>query len=117
MTKKEAFIDEVKSILAHGYEFSPDAQTYFESLQTSKDSEKPKFTENGRRILEYMQQNREVTNNLFKAKDIAEGLEISSRSVSGAIRKLVTDGFVEKLGESPIVYSLTSTGVEFVFED
>ena len=45
-----------------------------------------------------------------KAKDIGEGLFISSRAVSGAIRKLVTDGYVEKIGQEPVVYALTEKG-------
>ena len=44
------------------------------------------------------------------AKDIGEGLFISSRAVSGAIRKLVTDGYVEKIGQDPVVYALTEKG-------
>jgi Mn-dependent DtxR family transcriptional regulator len=55
-------------------------------------------------------------NNMFKAKDIAEGIFVSSRSVSGAIRKLVTDGFVEKTGQDPIIYSLTTAGKEVTIE-
>ena len=47
---------------------------------------------------------------MAKAKDIGEGLFISSRAVSGAIRKLVTDGFVEKVGENPVLYSITEKG-------
>jgi predicted transcriptional regulator len=47
---------------------------------------------------------------MFKAKDIAEGLFISSRAVSGAIRKLVTDGYVEKVGQDPTIYSITDKG-------
>ena len=43
-------------------------------------------------------------------KDIAEGLFISSKSISGAIRKLVTDNYVEKVGENPSVYSITEKG-------
>jgi predicted transcriptional regulator len=47
---------------------------------------------------------------MWKARDVAEGLFISSRAVSGAMRKLVTDGFVEKVGESPVIYSITENG-------
>ena len=43
-------------------------------------------------------------------RDIAEALFVSSRSVSGAMRKLVTDGFVEKIGQDPVMYSLTEKG-------
>jgi predicted transcriptional regulator len=54
---------------------------------------------------------------MFKAKDIAEGLFISSRAVSGAIRKLVTDGYVEKVGQDPVIYSITEEGKNIKFED
>ena len=52
-----------------------------------------------------------------KAKDIGEGLFISSRAVSGAIRKLVADGYVEKIGQDPVVYSLTEKGKTITIED
>ena len=68
--------------------------------------------ENGKLVLKYMQDNKENYNNLFKAKEIGEGLGISSRTASGAMRKLVTDGYIEKIGESPVVYSLTESGTE-----
>ena len=35
---------------------------------------------------------------------------MSSRTVSGAMRKLVTDGFVEKIGQDPVMYTLTEQG-------
>ena len=76
------------------------------------DSSKPKFTENGKLVLQYMKDNKDNYNNLFKAKEIGEGLGISSRTASGAMRKLVTDGYIEKIGESPVVYSLTVAGIE-----
>jgi predicted transcriptional regulator len=38
---------------------------------------------------------------------------ISSRKISGAIRKLVTDGFVDKYGQNPVIYSLTEKGKNF----
>ena len=50
---------------------------------------------------------------MWKAKDIAERMGISSRGVSGAMRKLVSDGFCEKIGENPIVYKLTEKGKNF----
>ena len=53
----------------------------------------------------------------FKAKSVGEGLEISSRTVSGGMRKLVTDGYVEKVGENPTVYSLTAAGKEVTFNE
>lgn len=73
--------------------------------------EKPLFTESGIQILEYLQNNADTKN--LKAKDIADGMDISSRKVSGAIRKLVTDGFVNKFGKGPVLYSLSEKGKEF----
>lgn len=122
MTKKQSFITMVEHLLQYPIEkiddFSyEDAMIYFESLKASKEKEKVAFTENGKKILVYMQKQKDNVNNLFKAKEIAEGLFISSRSVSGAIRKLVTDGYVEKIGETPASYSLTDTGVNVTFSD
>ena len=71
------------------------------------------LTENGIKILTYMKENYENCNNAFKAKDIGEGLFISSRSVGGAMRKLVNDGFVTKTTGNPTIYSLTDKGKDF----
>lgn len=112
MSKKEMFVNEIEGLIAEGkIELSEDASTYFEALKDGKgDKEKKQFTENGIMILQYMRDNKENYNNLFKAKDIGEGLGISSRTASGAMRKLVTDGYVEKLGDAPAVYALTESG-------
>ena len=53
---------------------------------------------------------------MWKAKDIAEELFVNSRKVSGAMRKLVNDGFVEKLGKEPVVYELTEKGKNIVID-
>lgn len=78
--------------------------------QSQNYKEKPLFTESGLQILEYLQG---VEPNKMKASDIAQGMGISSRKVSGAIRKLVSDDFVEKFGASPVIYSLTEKGKNF----
>lgn len=54
---------------------------------------------------------------MWKAKDIAEGLFVSSRTVSGSIRKLVTDGFVEKVSQDPVIYSITEKGKNINIEE
>jgi predicted transcriptional regulator len=41
-------------------------------------------------------------------------MNISSRGASGTLRKLVNDGFCEKLGQDPVIYSLTEKGKTFV---
>lgn len=110
MSKKQDFISEVnKMIDALGYEWQSDnAKAYWEAFISIKEEEKPEFTDNGKLILKYMQEHSETDN--FKAKDIGEGLFVSSRTVSGAIRKLVTDGYVEKIGQDPVIYTLTEKG-------
>ena len=116
MSKKETFIAEIEAIIekmkATGeWSLSDDALIYFEALKGAADKEKPAFTENGKAILQFMQENKETYNNLFKAKEVGEGMNITSRTASGAMRKLVTDGYVEKMGENPVVYSLTDKGM------
>ena len=73
------------------------------------------FTDNGKLILKYLQDN--VQETMWKARDVAEGLFISSRAVSGAMRKLVSDGYVEKMGQDPVIYSLTEKGKNIKIED
>lgn len=81
---------------------------YWDKFKGNSDIEKPLFTENGKNILVFLQTHPE--NSTWKAKDIASGMFISSRSVSGGIRKLVNDGFVEKVGQDPTIYSITEKG-------
>lgn len=109
MTKKEEFIAYVKNLI-NEEEMPEGARTYWEGFCTKEEIEKPLFTDNGKLILGFLQENVDTT--MWKAKDIAEGLFISSRSVSGAMRKLVTDGYVEKVGENPSVYTITTKGKE-----
>lgn len=119
MTKKDAFIEIVKKeifdrddIYVENYpDIFEDAKSYFLTLVNTQEKEKPPFTENGKMILDFMIANLTEFNNLFKSKDIAERIGVSSRTVSGAIRKLVTDGYVEKMEGSPITYSLTEKGI------
>lgn len=125
MSKKETFINEIGILMEQALScqemvfegLSSDALDYWNGLNATGDSEKPAFTENGKLVLRYIQENKDTYNNLFKAKDLGEGIGISSRTASGALRKLVNDGYVEKVGEAPVIYSLTEKGVSAVFED
>jgi len=87
-----------------------EVQDVYNMLQEQQAMEKPMFTESGLSILEYLQT---CDAKSLKARDIADGMVISSRQVSGAIRKLVTDGFVDKYGQNPVIYSLTEKGRNF----
>lgn len=86
---------------------------YLNILKEVKD-EKPVLTENGKLILKYMQERQDVR--CWKAKDLAEQMCISSRGASGTLRKLVNDGFCEKLGAEPVIYALTEKGKTFIIE-
>lgn len=112
MSKKEEFINWVEEIMsAANTEWSEapeNARLYWEVFKGKADEDKPTFTDNGKLIMKFLQENIETP--MWKAKDIAEGLFISSRAVSGAMRKLVTDNFVEKVGQDPTIYSITEKG-------
>lgn len=112
MITKECFIQEIEEALRCDPEFlSPPAKEYFESLKVEGTTEAaPDFTENGAKILKWMQKNEQLFNNIFKAKDIGEGLFISPKSASGSMRKLLKDGFTIKTGTNPVCYSLTDYG-------
>ena len=112
MSKKQEFISYVKDLMDATSEYpvpmSEDARLYWEAFCGTTEAEKPMFTDNGKLILKFLQEHQETP--MWKARDIAEGLFISSRAVSGAMRKLVTDGFVEKVGQDPVIYSITDNG-------
>lgn len=91
---------------------TPTIQRYLDSLGTQET--KPALTDNGAMILRYLQG--QSDEKMYKAKDIADGLCISSRSVSGAMRKLTSDGFVNKIGKDPSLYMLTEKGKNYVIE-
>lgn len=114
MDKKEMFINFVTEQIPNFMEIAPqEVQEFWDAFKTGKSV--GGMTENGQKILQYMQENEATENNLFKAKTIGEGLFMSSRSVSGAMRKLVTDGYVTKTPGNPVVYSLSSMGRETSF--
>lgn len=119
MSKKQEFIEFVEKMM-NELNIGPDHMSdnvsiYWEALKGKEEVEKPLFTDNGKLILKHLQDNPAVP--MWKAKDIAEGLFVSSRTVSGAIRKLVTDGFVEKVSQDPVIYSITEKGKNINIEE
>jgi len=115
MSKKQAFIDYVEELIdatnenSHPVEMSEDARIYWEALKAKEETEKPLFTEGGKAIIKWMQDNKNDIP-LIKSREIAEHLGVSSRGVAGSMRKLVSDGFVEKVSQDPIIYTLTEKG-------
>lgn len=117
MNKRDSFIKIVQKeifdrpdIWCENYEdIWENACLFWEAFVSSDNkSEKPLFTDNGKLILNFLKDNQDTP--LWKAKDIAENLLVSSRTVAGAMRKLVTDEYVEKVGKEPTIYSLTEKG-------
>ncbi len=124
MTKKEAFIQITEEIFnrpdiyAESY---PDiyylAEEFFKELKNNKIKSSGAMTENGKKLLSWMQENVEKMSNIFTSKEAAEALFTSGRSISGSMRKLVNDGYVEKIGKDPVRYSLTEAGKNYQFEN
>ena len=112
MSKKQEFINFVEDGLMSKVnidEIPEGVRIYWEAFKGKREEDKPLFTDTGKMILQYMQDH--VSDMpIAKARDIGEGLFISSRKVSGSIRKLVTEGYVEKIGQDPVVYELTEKG-------
>ena len=107
MSKKQEFIEYVKERV-DWTDASENVKIYWEAFISKEEKEKPMFTDNGKLILQFLRDNPDTTT--WKARDIAEGLFIASRTVSGAIRKLCTDGFVEKVSQDPVIYTITELG-------
>ena len=103
MSKKQEFIEYVKERV-DWTDASENVKIYWEAFISKEEKEKPMFTDNGKLILQFLRDNPDTTT--WKARDIAEGLFITSRTVSGAIRKLCTDGFVEKVSQDPVIYTI-----------
>ena len=113
MSKKEKFKEVIDNLIANGLELDEEANAFY--LEFKKMNQKV-LTEKGRIILLYMRKEENLFNNIFKAKDIADGLGINGKSVSGSMKKLVLDGYVEKIGANPVCYSITDIGKDFNIE-
>lgn len=118
MTKKEKFINFIQSeifdnpINIYGEPWEEDWDDICSFWEDYKKCTTPPkdMTENGLKVLTWMQEHIEEMSNVFTAKEIGEGLFTSGRSISGSMKKLVNDGYVEKIGKSPVQYSLTEAG-------
>lgn len=116
---KKEFIDFINALMNAAPDvaeqlMSDNVKKYLETL-TDGSKDKPELTDNGKLVLKYMQDHLDTA--AWKAREIADGLFVSSRNVSGAMRKLVTDGFVEKLGQDPVIYAITEKGKNYIIEE
>ena len=124
MTKKEIFIKIVQTVIfdsGETFNFSDkelnDALEFFEDLKNNKVKNSGAMTENGKKLLSWMQENVDTMTNLFTSKEAAEALFTSGRSIAGSMRKLIADGYVEKTGKDPVKYSLTEAGKSYQLEN
>lgn len=69
------------------------------------------MSDKGKEILGWLQ---EQARQAYSAREIAEGLFCNSRSIPGAMKKLVADGLVEaeKVGSAPYQYKITDAGAK-----
>lgn len=122
MSKRDAFIQVIETVLSKpevidsfSQEIWTSAIDFWKEFLNNKPRESGiSITENGVKILTWMCTNKENLSNVFTSREIAEGLFTSGRSVSGAMRKLTSDGYVQKVGQNPVQYSLTEQGKQFV---
>lgn len=82
------------------------ALQFYEDYQNSKPVKKP-ITDKGISIILAM---REVED-WITAKALGEQMDISGRSVSGSLKKLVIDGYVDKRAGNPAAYRITEKGM------
>lgn len=130
MTEKEEFLKTVESLLKvmdspsetidrNTIHFNDQSKKYCEFLITQGKANPTSmgsasiFTDTNLKILICMRENYKKHNNVFSSKSIGDEIFMTSRSVSGSIRKLVELGFVEKMGKNPVSYSLTQKGIEY----
>ena len=99
----------LKEINSHRDILSESAIDFLDEL-LEKNSTENILTETGRKILISMYANKETYLNIFSSKQLGELLFMSARSVSGSMRKLVTEQYVEKSGTNPVTYKLTENG-------
>ena len=110
MSLKQDFVNYIKSVQSE-YPMPDNLIDYWQKFKgNSSNEDNPTFTDTGKMVLSFLQTH--LDTKIWKSKEIAEELFISSRTVSGAMRKLVNDGFVEKVGQDPIIYSITEKGKE-----
>ena len=122
MTNKECFIKLIEELLNNVPDFfgndeeGEKALAFFNEFKAGKESSAKPITENGIKIIQFMQEYHVKFNNVFSARSIGEGIFSSGRSAAGSMKKLVTDGYVMKEGKDPVMYSLTEAGKSLQFD-
>lgn len=104
--RKNIFIDTVEELFqAYPMNVPTEALEFFEDYKKSKSTAKA-YTDKGIAVIKAL---REI-DDWITAKSLGEQMDVSGRSVSGTMRKLVTDGYVEKQAGNPASYRITEKG-------
>lgn len=117
MSNKKKFIEFVEQNLFDDLvleEIDPEVIEYWNELKNGKTNEKKALTDNGKILMNFFQSN--PSDVAYSSKDIAEELFIQARTVSGAMRSLVNNGYVEKIEGKPIKYKVTDEGLNLIIE-
>lgn len=112
MTKQEkfvAFINNTNIMDKNGID--PEVLDFWIDLKSTPRAISISLTNNGMKILTTMKLD---SNAIWSAADIAKISDMTPRSVSSSIRKLVTDELVEKQSSEPVTYKLTTKGKEII---
>ena len=106
--RKIVFIETVEYLFrnADPLDIPSDAVLFFEDYKKAKSGNTKKFTEKGIAVLKAM---REV-DDWITAKSLGERIDVSGRSVSGTMKKLISDRYVEKREGNPTSYRITKLG-------
>lgn len=112
---KQVFISMVEKLIENNNSVDleqnyAEGLAYFNNFKTAEI--KPLLTENGKKIVAYLQKETEKGRGILTSSQIAEGLFVSGRVVSGAMRKLITDEIIIKTDSTPAVYELSDKGKE-----
>ena len=112
MTKQEkfvAFINNTNIMDKDGID--PEILDFWIDLKSTPRATSISLTNNGMKILTTMKLDSDA---IWSAADIAKISDMTPRSVSSSIRKLVTDELVEKQSSEPVTYKLTTKGKEII---
>ena len=108
--RKNVFIETVDALFksANTDIFIPiEAIEFFEDYKKGKSSNRKEITEKGIAIILTLRENHEW----ITAKALGEIMDVSGRSVSGSMKKLVEDGYVDKRAGTPSAYKITEKGM------
>lgn len=106
--RKNVFIETVENLFnAYPMNVPAEALEFFEDYKRGKSSNRKEITEKGIAIILALRENPEW----ITAKALGEIMDVSGRSVSGSMKKLVEDEYVDKRAGTPSAYKITEKGM------